>query len=335
MSDNPEDFSPGELAASSDPGDAPVDFPHIPAETAEGPGGPSDAIPLGAPRSSYTPPAVPPPDERPGAPVFPIVMMLLFGGLVAVAWFISRQPTPPPAPAPATPAAAPAPAPGDTLAADFKDLKSRVDSLADQIKGLEGKVASLPKPEGAPDLKPVQGKLDELSRSVAAVTPLSDQVGKLGDRISEVDGSIKAVKGELDDLKGQVKTLAAAPASTPAPATAAAPAAATPAPAGGPAEGEALTQGATLFKAGKYKESSDVLSKLVADNPKDARAYYYAALARGAATNEWTGETLDLVNKGIELEKSGSPKAAEIDSAFADLPAQLKPWLAAYRKRAR
>ena len=55
--------------------------------------------------------------------------------------------------------------------------------------------------------------------------------------------------------------------------------------------------------------------------------YYYAALTHGLTTNDWQGETLTIAAKGADLEKAGSPKAPEVDAAFADLPPNLKPWL--------
>jgi hypothetical protein len=39
--------------------------------------------------------------------------------------------------------------------------------------------------------------------------------------------------------------------------------------------------------------------------------------------------------KGAELERAGSPKPADVDAAFADLPATLKPWLTFFRKKAK
>jgi predicted Zn-dependent protease len=97
----------------------------------------------------------------------------------------------------------------------------------------------------------------------------------------------------------------------------------------------AMGQGVDLFKAGKYKEASDVFRKLTESNPDDARVWYYAALSRGSATKDWGGETTRLVEKGIEREKAGTPDSAKIDSVFTDLNAAFRPWLDAYRKMAK
>lgn len=286
-----------------------------------------------------TPPTPLPPapaDARRRAPVFPILLGALMLTAVTAAWFLHKQSTSDskPSPSQATPTAAnPAPPPdepakaahAEVLAGDLKDVKSQVADLGNRLKALQGKVEALPKSEPAPDLKPIQGKLDELAKSVAAVVSLPEKLGKIDERVGAVDEAMKGVKDETAALAGQVKSLAAARAAS-----------AEPEPKPEPNEGAtAMTQGRDLFRAGKYKEASEVFKTLEAGNPKDARVYYYAALARGASTSDWGGETVKLVTRGMELEKAGSPKASEIDTAFADMPAQLKPWLDAYRKRAR
>ena len=91
-----------------------------------------------------------------------------------------------------------------------------------------------------------------------------------------------------------------------------------------------------LFKANKFKEAEDQFLKMTEANPNDARVWYFAALSNGLATGKWDGKTAELVQKGIEREKAGSPKPAEIDTAFRDLTtATGKDWLAGYRKYAR
>ena len=96
-----------------------------------------------------------------------------------------------------------------------------------------------------------------------------------------------------------------------------------------------MSQAVELFKAGKYKEASDVFKTVENNDPKDARVWYYAAMSRGLSTADWKGNTETLVKKGIEREKAGTPKVEEIDSEFAKLPATVKPWLDYYRKTAK
>jgi hypothetical protein len=249
-------------------------------------------------------------------------------GLLVVAVLVSKLPTA--APAPST-AAAPAlaakeaaaePAPA---AAGGDELKKLVEGLAAQVKALEAKVGTLPKPEPAADLKPIQAKLDDLTKSVAPVAALSEKVDKLDERLGALDGAVKSVKDETAALSGEVKKVAAGPKpeSEPKAESTAADTSTT------------LAQGADLFKAGKYKEAAEVFKKLEAGSPKDARVYYYAALANGLTTGDWKTDTLKIAARGAELEKAGEPRPAEVDAAFSALPATLKPWLAYFRKPAR
>ena len=97
-----------------------------------------------------------------------------------------------------------------------------------------------------------------------------------------------------------------------------------------------MTESETLdFKAGQYKEASEIFKKLETADAKDARVYYYGALARGMTTGDWKNDTLTMAAKGAELEKAGTTKPADIDAAFAELPVTLKPWLTYFRKTAK
>ena len=69
--------------------------------------------------------------------------------------------------------------------------------------------------------------------------------------------------------------------------------------------------------------------------PDDARVWYFTALANGLTSKKWTGETEELVTRGIERERYGTPPAADIDAAFSGLTrTNGKDWLAYYRGRA-
>lgn len=281
------------------------------------------------------------PVEEPGIKMspFPAVLGLVLVGVLIAAWFVSRQKeaspgvaanTPPPATAaaePVAPVADPAESPEssaktEALEGKVKELTGEVERLAGQVKAFEGKLNNTNKPEPAPDLKPLEGKVNDLAKSVAVVAPLHEQVGKLGDRVGSVDGALKSVKGELAALKEEIQK--AAPAATePEPKPEA------------EATSAGLTGGIDLFKAGKYKEAGDVFSKLATAKPNDARVYYYAALTRGLTTSDWQGETLATAAKGAALEKAGAPKPSEVDAAFADLPATLKPWMTFFRQQAK
>ena len=96
-----------------------------------------------------------------------------------------------------------------------------------------------------------------------------------------------------------------------------------------------LKHGVDLFKAGQYATARDVFAQLRESETADARVWYYSALANGFATGKWDGETERLAFQGVEHERAGVPKAADIDAEFADLPpTRGKNWLDFYRKRA-
>jgi hypothetical protein len=55
----------------------------------------------------------------------------------------------------------------------------------------------------------------------------------------------------------------------------------------------------------------------------------------GFSTGQWTGGTQQLVEKGIERERAGTPSASVLDATFGELPATLgRNWLGEYRRRA-
>jgi archaellum component FlaC len=310
------------------------------------------------PSSVPAPPRpTPPPTEPPVSknPIFPVIMGILMLGAVVGGVIASRKLAPeapatpaaapaatttpadaPGAPAPAA-ATAPAPSPTDAPATQLKDIQAEFEGLSKSLKDLQAKVEGIAKSEPAPDLKPLETKVDGLAKTVAGLAPIGEKLDKLDERVGRLDEGLKTVQAEVSDLKDKVKKVvddvAKAGAAGPKPAVAAAeggeatPAAASP--------DAAISQGADLFKAGKYQEAATAFKKLQESNPKDARVYYYGALANGLTTNNWLGETERLVLKGVELEKAGTPATATIDSSFAGINPQLKPWLNNYRQRAR
>jgi TolA-binding protein len=265
----------------------------------------------------------------------PIAGLLLIIALLGLSVFVGRQEAPaaaaaPPAaaatpetpapPATATPATEPAPA--ETVIADeVKGLKSQLDALSGELKTLRGKLDDLSEPAPAFDPKPIEGKVDDLSRSVAAVMPLSDKVKTIDKDLGGIDAEVKSAREEVSTLAAEVKKLADAKPAAPAPAPA--------------AVGLTLTDGIDLFRAGKYREAIDAFKKYEAASPTDARAYYFEALASGLISGNWQGDAVKLAARGAEIEKTGATKAADIDAALADMPANLKSWIAYYRAQAR
>lgn len=291
------------------------------------------------PTLASLPPA--PQEERRGHPAFPVVLGAIFLAVIAVAAVMNRTPAPEPAATPvaAAPAAAETPAPvAETPAkeADVKalaeSLKAEIASLAKEIKDLDGRVAALPKPAPAPDLAPLNTKIAALAKSIDAVQPLSKKVDALDEQLGGLSTSLKslqegntALKDQVASLRDEMKKPAAAAAESTREAAK---------PVNVNVEGQSFAQAAELFKAGRYKEASDVLKTTEDNDQKDARVWYYAALSSGLATGDWNGSAQRLVMKGVDREKAGTPAVGDIDSEFAKLPASQKAWLDAYRKLA-
>jgi hypothetical protein len=134
----------------------------------------------------------------------------------------------------------------------------------------------------------------------------------------------------IDTLKGLPKPAATIPPATPPADT----------PLRTPATPERkptldLGPGVAWFTQGQYARAAETFRALTREHPRDARVWYYAALATGLATNRWAGEVKELVNAGLDREKAGSPGTAEIDAAFSGLTqATGREWLSFYRQRA-
>ncbi|HMB03073.1 MAG TPA: hypothetical protein VKP69_04940 [Isosphaeraceae bacterium] len=337
----PGDDFPAELfddatdAPSAGPAPEPTPPPALDAEATPVTGTKADTSePLGP----IPPTPLPRGDEPPKRPIFPVVMGILLVGALAAAIAYndvnsterSNAATTAAAPAPAKPEK---PEPVTLLTDDVKALRAEMAGLVAQVKGLQEKIDALPKPEPPPDLKPLQAQVAELAKSSESVGPLPKRVDDLDQRVGAVDKSLGALKEELASLRNQVKKAGEQAAA--AVASASKPAATSPKPETRETAVD-MDEGVKLFKAGKFREADDLFLKMTETDPNDARTWYFAALSNGFATGKWDGRTAELVQKGIERERAGTPGSAEIDAAFRDLtPATGKDWLAAYRKGAR
>ena len=237
------------------------------------------------------------------------------------AWIVNSKPAEAPAAA-ATAARASRkprspPRPPPTRRPTTQVPQGEIDGLKADLKTLQDRIEALPKPAPPPDLEPLNSKIADLSKDTESLAVLPKKVDDLDQRLGSFDKTLVALRGEIDTFKNEVKKPVEPAATTPEPAK----------PDDTKVADAALDQGAGLFKAGKYKEASDAFQKLTESSPNDARVWYFAALSRGSATNQWTGETTRLVEKGVELEKAGSPDSAKIDAAFAELNPAFKPWL--------
>jgi TolA-binding protein len=263
-------------------------------------------------------------------PVFPMALGAVMVLVLVIAWIINMKPKEqaPASTTPETPAEAAAEKPPEPEA-ESKALKAEVEGLRTELKTLQNRIDDLPKPSPPVDLGSLNNRISELAKETKALASLPKKVDDLDHRLGALDKTLATVHSDLDTVKSEVKKVAEAAPATPATA----PEGARPAEAN--TADAAIEQAAAQFKAGKYKEAADAFQKLTETSPDDARVYYFAALSRGSATNQWTGETTRLVEKGVALEKAGNPPASKIDAAFADMNPAFKPWFDAYRKMAK
>jgi TolA-binding protein len=287
------------------------------------------------------PPNVPDHDPEEGSPLrrlstmVGINLLLLLTSLAAIGYVILLQYQPPPlAEKPAAPAekstVAGAPASADQVKTDVDQLRAEIKDLT---KKLEARPASS---DPTPQIKALDDKLAEVSKSVADMPARFDSISQKLEAASKGEGlasgpKVEAIEKRIGDIARTVDSLKADLSAKPAPTTAT-----NPAPAAAlVADAQALEPAIDQFKQGKFAEAKDAFTKLQSAFPDDARVWYYSALANGLATRDWRGESEHLVTTGMAREKAGTPDRAAIDAAFAELTkATGKDWLAFYRKRA-
>jgi TolA-binding protein len=226
-----------------------------------------------------------------------------------------------------------------------QDLSDQIARLTDRLDGVSKQLKAMPEPEPPSGLSDLQVRVAEVSKGTEEIPSLREEIKRLDGRIDNITGTIALIRHDLNAIPtrpGTVRTTSAAPDAPPRPETA------TRRPetrerqeavrsvSDKLAPPEVFEQGIALFDQQKYKDASEIFSKLEQTNPDDARVWYYAALAHGFATDQWTADGAGrLVEKGIEREKAGTPPPPVIDDAFKNLTSATgKDWLASYRNRA-
>jgi TolA-binding protein len=287
------------------------------------------------------------------------VLALLFGG--AGAWAYERFLSPW---ASATPSAAPnsrgrdAEARKDLTGLEnrIKDLTTECNNLADQYKKLQSRVELMPRSARAPDLAPIEQKVAQVDRLSQQLDAIGKKIDPLPQKLEQSERRITELDQKLDELRKQETAARGRRPSDrdrqvpltggdhPSPSTGLerpSPAEAAenkPSPSDdkGQSVDPTLESGVSLFREKRYGEAYAVFRKLLQSQPDDARVWYYAALAYGLSTGDWSPMTQTMVEEGVAREKAGKPAKAEIDSAFAGLTKETgKDWLAFYRRRAR
>jgi hypothetical protein len=232
-------------------------------------------------------------------------------------------------------------------AIDAKASKSAVDALTSRIGEVQSEVGTLGRelarledrlnartnanaPPAPPDLAPLRTRIDSLVQESQKLSPLPATFESLRQRVDALDKGVKALRTEVaavpKQLDASLNALKDAIGSRSAPA---------------PARDQvspadiARDLGAGLFREGKYPAAREVFLTLVQNDPNDARLWYFAALANGLTSGDWTGESENMVRRGLACEQSGSPKRSDIDAKFSALTKeQGRDWLEAWRKRA-
>jgi K+-transporting ATPase ATPase C chain len=232
-------------------------------------------------------------------------------------------------------------------------LRDALDQLSNRVDALSRRAAA-----GAPAgvATKLQTELRGLRDQVGTLADSSQQSARLSGKVDRVEGQVSSISRAIDSLRSDVKALSAAPKLDVKLAALgrdmdqlrsdtrtirerleklrpeSAPAASTGARTGDRLD---LQPHIAAFKAGRFSEAADGFRSAANAHPDDARAWYFAAIANGLATRKWDGLTEELVTKGMERERAGSPPTAVIDAAFSDLTkATGKDWLAYYRQRA-
>ncbi len=353
MAENPSNRNPLETDETlSSTGGLPPDFFDAPASPASHRHAPS--LPA---RDAPLPPRLAGAPASPGVVIerrasLPVVLVVLAGNIVfflggvLAGWAAARKGaarTEPPATA-----ATHSPLIEVVRTIDAKASKSAVDALTSRIGEVQSELGTLGRelarledrlnaktnaPPAPPDLSPLRTRIDDLVKESQRLSRLPATFESLRQRVDALDTGLNAVRTELAAVRTEV---AAVPKQLDASLNAlkdaieSRPASAQVSPAD-----VARDVGAGLFRDGKYPAAREVFFTLVQHYPDDARLWYFAALAHGLISGDWTGESAGMVRRGIACEEKGSPKRSDIDAQFSTLTKeQGKDWLDECRKRA-
>jgi len=248
------------------------------------------------------------------------------------------------------------------LGSEIDALKSKAVAFAERLDQIQKRFDEFPEPPAPPDLTPLQRQLDDLSKATRGIPGLSESLGSLDARIAALEKGQKSLRDEFAAASrsdSSIEPAKLAVSVTTPPSLEASPTPSDPSTTQPPLSEtdrrdpslplvqpidqleDPMTNGADLFRQGRYQEALAVFSQLEKTDPDDARVWYFAALSRGFATRQWTGETLRLVQKGVACEKAGNPTSAEIDAVLRGLSGENvksdngRKWLEFYRQNAK
>ena len=363
MAENPSNRNPLETDETlSSTGGLPPDFfdvPETPASHRHAPSLPARDAPL-PPRLAGAPAS--PRVVIDGRAALPVVLVVLAGNIVfflgggLAGWAAARKGaarTEPPATA-----ATHSPLIEVVRAIDAKASKSAVDALTSRIGDVHSELSTLGRelarledrlnakanvpsaPSAPPDLSPLRTRIDDLAKASQRLSPLPATFESLRQRVDALDKGLNAVRTEVAAVGTEVAAVRTEVVAVPKQLDASLNAlkdAIVPRPA--PLRSARLTSPGTwaplCFVTGNTPRRGEVFFTLVQQYPDDARLWYFAALAHGLVSGDWTGESAGMVRRGLACEQKGSPKRSDIDAQFSTLTKeQGKDWLEDWRKRA-
>jgi TolA-binding protein len=215
----------------------------------------------------------------------------------------------------------------DALTSRIGEVQLELGTLGRELARLEGRLnARTNAPPAPPDLAPLRTRIDDLVKESQRLSPLPATFESLRQRVDALDKGLNALRTEVaavpKQLDASLNALKDAMVSRSAPDQVS------------PAD-IARDLGAALFREGKYPAAREVFLTLVQNYPNDARLWYFAALANGLTSGDWTGESEGMLRRGLACEQRGRPKRSDIDAQFSTLTKeQGKHWLEEWRKRA-
>jgi hypothetical protein len=205
-----------------------------------------------------------------------------------------------------------------TLGREFARLEGRLNAKSDAP-------LTPPTAPAPPDLAPLRTRIDDLVEESQKLSPLPATFESLRQRIDALDKGLNALRTDVaavpKQLDASLNALKGAMVSPSAPIQVS------------PAD-TARDLGARLFRDGKYPAAREVFLILLQNDPNDARLWYFAALANGLTSGNWTGDTEAMVRRGVACEQKGMPKRSDIDAQFSTLAKdKVKDWLEEWRNR--
>jgi TolA-binding protein len=218
----------------------------------------------------------------------------------------------------------------DALTSRIGEVQSELGTLGRELVRLEERLNATTNaqtaPPAPPDLTPLQTRIDDLVKENQKLSPLAATFQSLRQRVDALDKGLNALQTEVaavpKQLDASLNALKDAMVSRPAPDQVS------------PTD-TSRNLGAAMFREGKYAAAREVFLALIQNDPNDARLWYFAALANGLTSGDWTGESERLVRRGLECEQGGKPKRSDIDAQFSTLTREKgKDWLEEWRKRA-